>query len=122
MSPSPGFLFQASIRHFVLLPDAAGHSVRYLLRYRELRVGNYLPTAIQFLEDMKAAVRLRDFFTILHALRSSPVRHHNHVGAEHLELVFVRLVRSILHSGGRSFIVGNHLLLVLRLAVGTDRQ
>ena len=47
------------------------HSVLYLLRYRELRDGNYLPTAIQLLEDMKAAVRLGDFLVILHALGGS---------------------------------------------------
>src|ERR1035438_1368902 len=63
------------------------HSVRYLLRYRELRVGNYLPTAIQFLEDMKAAVRLGDFLAILHSLGGSAVGHHHNVRAEHLELV-----------------------------------
>jgi len=93
-----------------------------LLAYWELCVGYYLPTTISLLEDMKAAVRLGDFFAILHAFGGSSVRHHNNVGAEHLELVFVRRVRSILHTGGGGFVVGNHLLLVLRFALGTDRK
>ena len=98
------------------------HSARYLLRYWELRVGNYLPTAISLLEDMKAAVRLRDFFAILHALGGSAVRHHNNVGAEHLELIFIRNIRSILHTCADGLIVGNQLLFVLRLALGTNSQ
>ena len=98
------------------------HSVRYLLRYWELRVGNHLPTAISLLEDMKAAVRLRDFFAILHALGGSSVRHHNNVGAKHLELILICHVRSILHTCADSFVVGNQLLLVLRFALGTNRQ
>jgi hypothetical protein len=72
--------------------------------------------------DMKAAVRLSDFFAILHALGGSAVRHHNNVRAEHLKLIFVWRVRSILHTGAGSFVVGNQLLLVLRFALGTDSQ
>ncbi len=71
---------------------------------------------------MKAAVRLSDFFAILHALGGSAVRHHNNVRAEHLKLIFVWHVRSILHTGAGSFVVGNQLLLVLRFALGTDRE
>src|ERR1700693_681655 len=71
---------------------------------------------------MKAAVRLRDFFAILHTLSGSAVRHHNNVRAEHLKLIFVWRVRSILHTSAGSFVVGNQLLLVLRFTLGTDSQ
>src|SRR5205823_1749440 len=94
----------------------------WLLRYWELRVSHYLPTAISLLEDVKAAMRLSDFFAILHALGGSAVRHHNDVRAEHLELILVWRVGSILRAGSGSFIIGNHLLFVLRFALGTDSQ
>ena len=67
-------------------------------------------------------MRLSYFFVILHALGGSAVRHHYNVRAEHLELIFVRSVRGILHTSAGSFIVSNHLLLVLRFALGTDRK
>ncbi len=64
-------------------------AIRTLLCYWELRIGHYLPTAILLLEDMKAAVRLSDFFAILRAFGGSAVRHHDNVGAKHLELILV---------------------------------
>src|SRR5256885_17096144 len=91
-----------------------------LLRYWELRIGHYLPTAILLLENMKAAMGLSDFFAILHALGGSAVRHYDNVGAKLLELILVRRVRSIFHPATGSFFAGNHLLLVLRFALGTD--
>jgi len=54
-------------------------AIRTLLCYWELRIGHYLPTAILLLEDMKAAVRLSDFFAILRAFGGSAVRHHDNV-------------------------------------------
>ena len=69
-------------------------AIRTLLCYWELRIGHYLPTAILLLEDMKAAVRLSDFFAILRAFGGSAVRHHDNVGAKHLELILVWRVRS----------------------------
>ncbi len=101
---------------------AASASVRALLCYWELRVRHYLPTAISLLKDMKAAVGLSAFFAILDALGGSAVRHHYNVRAEHLELILIWCVRSILRTGACSFIVGNQLLLVLRFALGADSQ
>ncbi len=78
--------------------------------------------AISLLENMQAAVRLGDFFAIVHALGGSAVGHHHDIRAEHLELIFVGHVRSILHAGAGRYVVGNYLLLVLRFAFGTDRD
>src|SRR6266705_2596153 len=91
-----------------------------LFFYRDLGVGHYLPTAISLLENMNAAVRLGNFFAILHAFGGSTVGHHYNVGAEHLELIFVCHVRTTLHTSAGSYVVSKYLLVVLRFAFGTD--
>src|ERR1017187_2805461 len=55
MSPCLGFRIVGEYPPFCSFTRRRCHSIRYLLRYWELRVGNYLPTAISLLEDMKAA-------------------------------------------------------------------
>jgi len=76
-----------------------------------LRVRHDLPLAAPLLEYVQAAVRLGDFFAVLHALGSGAVRHHDDIGSERFKLVLVSGVGRILHIGAGRCRGGDLLLL-----------